>query len=631
MASSFQNHQEDSRLLYEQPQSKTLLFTTSLSSNLLQVDGSTTANTGIYQCTLEPDNNFDDFNDGDEHREVCHVASKLGDRLNFSWSRHGDLQLRNMQFDLSSLRSTAGKSSKKNFLYANTHGKYEHGRHEPDWEIVRAELPQEGDVYSEVLREDGQLAFHSVFRTIEELSWNDCEFDCCVKNEKIYDKWDASVGDEYKQAFVRAFIRSFAVDEHTGDVFISWEGWFKDCANAYRSSKSLQWTIGVSRLKTEDPSCTLLGDEDESYKHPSFFPRCTEPVSIVHQSSQRAAVMAYGGLSIIPASSTGASDDGKRSFLLSVLDRPDFIHGQTTSKVWSFPEGANISKDESKRRELGKGKVVDSVFFNQNVWDGGSLRVHYDPSTGKPDHLCRTVYEQGIECLPISVVVEDDGYPVVYPTAPKTEMFLSKQQTGIFCKLGDADKTQRLDWGRKTTLVTGLDVQWDHLTGQPDRIFFGCWGGEGGNGNFGSVERGGNHLMGVMKGAHADSILFLPEELEGTIDPREPPPTDHPRPCVVEARASKGYPNASSIGSNNSTFSSKSVVLGFTMLVIALCFAIYRRRRLYSGRFSSSLSNPSQKEIGFGTQYVELRNLDDASPESMPLPASMDEVVNLVL
>ncbi len=206
-------HQEDSRLLYEQPQSKTLLFTTSLSTNLLQVDGSTTANTGIYQCTLEPDNNFDDFNDGDEHREVCHVASKLGDRLNFHWSRHGDLQLRNMQFDLSSLRSTGKSASKRNYLYANAHGKYEHSHHEPDWEIIRAELPQEGDVESEVLREDGTLSFHSVFRTIEELTWNECDFDCCVKKDKIYDEWDASVGEEFKQAFVRAFIRSFAVDE----------------------------------------------------------------------------------------------------------------------------------------------------------------------------------------------------------------------------------------------------------------------------------------------------------------------------------------------------------------------------------------------------------------------------------
>ncbi len=380
----------------------------------------------------------------------------------------------------------------------------------------------------------------------------------------------------------------------------------------------------------EDPSCALLGDEDESYKHADFFPRCTEPVSIVHQSSQRNVVMSYGGLSIIPASSTGESNDGKRSFLLSVLDRPDFVHGQTTSKVWSFPEGANFSKDESKRRELGKGKKIDSIFFEQNVWDGGSLRVHYDPSTGKPDHLCRTVYEQGIECLPISVTVEDDC-PILYPDSYKTEMFLSKQQTAIFCRLGDADKTQRVDWGRKTTLVTGLDVQWDHLTGQPDRIFFGCWGGEGGNGNFGSVEKNGNHLLGVMKGAHADSVLFLPEELEGTIDVREPPPTDHPRPCVVEARAAKGYQNASSISNNNSDSSSRSAMFGFTFLVIALCLAIYRRRRLYSGRFSSSSSNPSQKEIGFGTQYVELQNLDDASPESMPLPASTDEVVNLVL
>jgi len=620
-------HQQESRVLYEQPQSKTLLFTTSISDNLPQVDGSQHANTGIYQCTLEPDNNFDDFNDGDESREICHVASKLADRLNFYWSRHTELQLRNVQFDLSSLRSKETKrksASKRNFLYANTHGQYIHSHHEPDWEIIRAELPQQGDFDSSVLQADGTLRFESVFRTIEEISWNECMFDCCVKAEDI-------VADEYKQAFVRAFVRSYAVDEHTGDVFISWEGFFKDCDHDFGPQKNLEWTIGVSRLKTEDPSCTLLVESDESYKHSSFFPRCTEPVSIVHQSSNRNVVLAYGGLSIIPASSTGESvgDDGKRSFLLSVLDRPDFTHGETTSRVWSFPEGANAIKDNFTIQEVGKGKVIDSIFFNQNIWDGGSIRVHYDPSTGKPDHLCRTVYEQGIECLPISVTIQD-GYPVVYPTSYKSHMFLSKDQTAVFCRLGDADETSRLEWGRKSTLVTGLDVQWNHESGEPERIFFGCWGGEGGNGNFGSVERNGNHLRQVLNGAHADAVLFLPQELEGTIDPREEPPTDHPRPCVVEARAAHEAQNASSLG-NNSSSSSKSVMVGLTVVVLALCLAIYKRRRLIGSRFSSSSSNSLRKEIGFGTRYVELQNLDDDSPETIELPGSMDEVVNLVL
>ena len=227
------------------------------------------------------------------------------------------------------------------------------------------------------------------------------------------------------------------------------------------------------------------------YTDPSLFVFCTEPVSIVYQSSQRDVVIPYGGFSVIPASGTGVSksEDGKRVFLLSVLDRPDFIHGETTSKIWAIPEGVDGFHDKSKRQELGEGKVVDSIFFNSNVWDGGSLRLHYDPVTGKPDHLCRTVYEQGIECLPISVTV-DDGYPVVYTTAYKnrSQMFLSQKQTEVFCRLEDADNSSRVNWGRMSTLVTGLDVQWNQLNGQPERIFFGCWGGVGGRGAFGSVE-----------------------------------------------------------------------------------------------------------------------------------------------
>ena len=63
--------------------------------------------------------------------------------------------LRNLQFDLSSLRNVDGdgdgntdgdgdNNSKKNYLYANTHTKY--GKDDPDWEIVRAELPNQGEM-----------------------------------------------------------------------------------------------------------------------------------------------------------------------------------------------------------------------------------------------------------------------------------------------------------------------------------------------------------------------------------------------------------------------------------------------------------------------------------------------------
>lgn len=437
-----------------------------------------------------------------------------------------------------------------------------------------------------------------------------------------------SVPVEHKQAFMQAVIRSFAVDEHTGDVFISWEGFFKDCSNVFGSKKKLQWTIGVSRLKTEDPTCAFMGKGDETYLHTNHFPRCTEPVSIVYQSTLgRDVVMSYGGFAVIPASSAGEPQgtNDKRSFLLSVLQySSNGDQDIVTSKVWSFPEGAKNFKDESKRQELGAGIVVDSVFMNQNVWDGGSLRLHYDAFTGKPDHLCRTVFEVGIECLPMSVKLQD-GFPVVKSNG-ESEMYLSKEQTTEFCRLGDAAITPRHDWERRTTLVTGLDVQWDDLYGRPERVFFGCWGGEGGNGNFGSVERNGSNLRKVMNGAHADAVLFLPQELEGTIDYRDPTPTDHPRPCVIEAREAK----AASYSNNNES-NSKSLVAGLMMIAVVLSLVIYKRRRVRGALFSSAMPNSTQKEIGFGAQYVELRNFDDGSPQMVASPVSMGDTVNLVL
>jgi hypothetical protein len=220
-----QQESQDSRDLldlFEESQSKTLLFTTSTSSRLLQTDGRQSASTGIYQCTLEPENNFDDFNSGDESRETCHVATKLGDGNNFVRTKHqSELVLRNPQFDLSSLRSASSENAnanananakKKNYLYANTHAKYGADQ-ESDWEIIRAELPQKGDLNSDALNQDGTLRFESVFRTVEAIDWNECDFDCCVKNDKINQKWEEDANYEYRHAYVQTIARSFVVDE----------------------------------------------------------------------------------------------------------------------------------------------------------------------------------------------------------------------------------------------------------------------------------------------------------------------------------------------------------------------------------------------------------------------------------
>jgi len=219
------------------------------------------------------------------------------------------------------------------------------------------------------------------------------------------------------------------------------------------------------------------------------------------------------------------------------------------------------------------------------------------------------VYEKGIECLPINVTIED-GLPVVASTGP-SESFLSKDQTAVFCRLSDADMRERHNlpgFGRETTFVTGLDVQWD-LEGKPKRIFFGCWGGESFHGNFGSVEKHGNKLQRVMHGggAYADGVLFWPLELEGTIDPREPEQTLEPvvwNPDGTRATASPRF-------ETDEPVSSLSLLseLFLVSLLVAACLVVVKkqRRQRYLSSSSSSSSNAFRKQTGFGIPYVELQ------------------------
>jgi len=602
MAEYQEKEPQDFRNLYEESQSKTLFFTTSKSSSLEQTNGEQSASTGIYQCTLERDDDRDFWSEADLKRESCHVATILADSRNFfSDRKHSEFVLRNIQFDLSSLRSSSNRKAnkkanqkkgetKKNFIYANSHivGGV-------DWEIVRAELPQQGDFNSKVLNKNGTLQFEYVFRSLEAIGWNECDFDCCIKDDVIDEQWDEDTNTnyEYKHAYLRTNIRSFVVDEHTGDVFVSWEGFYKDCTDVFAASKKLQWTIGISRLKMEDTKCTFLGRSDHTFKSEGQFARCSETVSIVFQSSRgREVVLPYGGFAVIPSSATG----NKRIFLLSVLSRPEIDSGDLTSRVWAFPEGGNALRDESKRQDLTDNfTVVDEIFMDANIWDGGSLRLHYNSTSGKPDHLCRTIFGEGIECFQITV-----GTDTVYSSSDP-QSFLSKDQTATFCRLGDADKTRHSElddwnsnwshsynrgkWERLTTLVSGLDVQWNKLSGQPERIYFGCWGGEGGNGNFGSVEKNGMNLLQVIPGAFASSVLFFPSELEGTIDPRDP------------------SINKSSVSSSFL----KIMAVALTLVVAAM----YRRKRRPSSRFASL--NAAEKEFDCQVTYVELQNIDDSS------------------
>mmetsp|Transcript_10975 Transcript_10975/g.22160 ORF Transcript_10975/g.22160 Transcript_10975/m.22160 type:complete len:386 (+) Transcript_10975:214-1371(+) len=248
---------KERRDLYEQSKSKTVLFTSSTSPNLKyqQVDNDNSEEeshfTGLYRCTLGTLNDLqDDFTHYGEDEEICTEATIVGNGLNFHVGDrdvHAGLVLRNLQFDLSSLRIAEDAdyddyenddekepNNRNNYLYANYRKEHYVNNERRNWEIVRARLPDAGDFNSNAVNTDGSLTFESVFQTWNAFDWNECDFCCCTKADyerKGYSD-DAELFNtnyEYRHAYVRTMARSFVVDEHTGDIFVSWEGFYRDC------------------------------------------------------------------------------------------------------------------------------------------------------------------------------------------------------------------------------------------------------------------------------------------------------------------------------------------------------------------------------------------------------------------
>jgi len=107
---------------------------------------------------------------------------------------------------------------------------------------------------------------------------NYCDFDCCVHQEDDYntqagfvfgsgfgfglDDVDVDVdvdvdfnSNTYQHAYVRVVPRSFVVDEHTGDVFVSWEGFYKDCRRSPSNSDdddSIIYSVVNSKSKKKN-------------------------------------------------------------------------------------------------------------------------------------------------------------------------------------------------------------------------------------------------------------------------------------------------------------------------------------------------------------------------------------------
>jgi hypothetical protein len=532
--------------------SSTLLFTTTSSVELPvshQRGGVSVGQAfpGVYSCTIQDyggrySDNDDDYEDDGGY---CVDPQRVADGRDVDVPVHDNLEFMNLQFYLSSKnkRDTPSNSNTapseennddsnnddgNNYLYGAT--MYEH----PDivefsWEILRANPKVPTD---ESPRSNDDLLFHTYFRTIRAFDWNNCEFDCCPFNDDVDSNGVQAHRDRHDSAYLHSYIRTvpraFAVDKNTGDIFIAWEGFYKNCnpADIFSSTKMLEWTIGVSRLKThaEDPTCVSVRKENGNplafEDMSNNFSRCTEPVSIAFMGTHgREVLLPYGGFSVIPAAAESPSPGVKprRSFLLSVFQKGKGDSSnhpkEATSTVWAIPEGADVTRNLYKRQEL-TSTLVRGLHMEQGVWNGGNIRMHYNRQTGRPDHLCRSVFNKGIVCMPIEVT--EDGDSVYVTVTGDQETFLTEDQVSSFCVPGDEVEPKTLqepNFRFKSTVATGLEVLWNEEDGTPQRIFFGCYGMKS-NGKLGSVDKDGANLNQMLPGAYSGDVVLLPRELD---------------------------------------------------------------------------------------------------------------------
>ena len=255
------------------------------------------------------------------------------------------------------------------------------------------------------------------------------------------------------------------------------------------------WTIGVSKIR-KDPECILNGDGEEVN-----FELCTDPAAILYQSTTgRSRVLPYGGFTV------ARSPIGLRMFFLSVLSRDEDDEGHVVSaNVWIAPEGALFSRSPKELQSIGR-MPISGAFFEEEVEDTGTIRLHVDDE-GVPDHICRTLFNVGVHCFPIAM----QDYGTIHILESETE-FVSMKQLHETCYSEVLNKDY---WTAKvSTVATGLEVFWDN-DGKPEKVVFGCFGTQGGVGNFTTADSEGN-LTHVLNGAYAGSILMgvdFPEEV----------------------------------------------------------------------------------------------------------------------
>jgi hypothetical protein len=375
----------------------------------------------------------------DRETGKCDTPELISDMWNRDGRYHHDMKLMNVQLD--DLRSS---------IYARTFD-----THRNSWEILRSPL--------------NGVDFQSYFRTYPKFDLNDCGFKCC-----------GDTGHTYVEVVPKTYVAD------GDDIFVAWNGFYQDCSDIYRKGKPLMWTLGISKLK-KDAECVLTGGDEDVH-----FDTCSEPVSIVYQNSTgRSRVLPYGGFTI------ARSLTGRRMFFLSVLVSEGIDEGRLTSEVWISPEASRYSRSPGELQTIGT-VLVKRAFFDQAVEDAGTIRLHLNKD-GQPDHLCRTIFDAGVSCFPISM--EEDGK--VHASEPAFE-FVSPEQVQETCSLSVFRNKPIMSV--VSTVTTGLEVQWSS-DGSPEKVIFACYGDASSFGNFTTADRDGNVVQ-TLHGAYPGSILF---------------------------------------------------------------------------------------------------------------------------
>lgn len=251
--------------------------------------------------------------------------------------------------------------------------------------------------------------------------------------------------------------------------------------------------------------------------------------------------------------------------------------------------------------------------------------MHTNPHTGRPDHLCRSIFDKGIRCMPVSVTPAGEIVVVEGSEEPQAQV-LTEAQVRAFCRPDDDDD----DDHRKTPYVTGLEIDWneDEATGKgsPQRVVFGCYGGEDKTRKFGMMDVGEiltttstsiSPVQQVMKGAYPGAMLFLPQELGQSLAPT---------PLVDDSIDDTTTDTSSPFSIFQNKYDVSATQSCSTMILLVLLCIVYgvlvkskttttQRCACCSKRQLSPLSAEDKRSLknSFKTSYVELSSLDASS------------------